>query len=415
MTWIVITTIAILLVIAILFLLIQQSGTGEPSVNLTAFQDRDTILLVHDGGDSLPGDNLIIQINGIVIPSSQISFVEGQEWPFSIGKTLVIPYYPSTEPQTLTVSYDTGTSRTEIFTATIPPATELPTVTPTISIPETEPTIPITAPVTVAITTHPTTVPATPTPPGPPQAAFGASPRSGPYPLTVSFTDLSTGTPDQWEWNFGDGAESTGKNPVHTYTATGNYTVSLKVANAEGANTRIMQNYIGVGSPETREVTLDAGGPGSLLPGGFALFTVTGSGARIKVGGRILTPQPGDSVRIVLGNDGQGKISVHNPFILEWTFDDTEVEVNGQPAGKGRISDISIPAYDGFVSNLTLFLPPESMKGRLIVEGSTTDLSTLQGRLTLLDLIPDRAGDLVVDTSMPGSTYFQGSTSGIRD
>ena len=174
-----------------------------------------------------------------------------------------------------------------------------------------------------------------------------------------------------------------------------------------------MQNYIIVGEPETSEAILDAEGPGSLLPGGFAQFGVTGSGARIKVGGKILTPQPGDTVRISLGSDGQGRISVQHPFILEWTFDDTEVEVNGLPAGKGRISDISIPAYEGFVSNLTLVLPPDSMKGRLIVEGNTTALSTLPEGLALRDFFPDQAGDLVVDTSLPGTTYFKGSVGTI--
>lgn len=50
--------------------------------------------------------------------------------------------------------------------------------------------------------------------------------------LAVSFTDTSTnstGTNTSWYWEFGDGATSTVQNPNHTYSAYGNYDVSLTV------------------------------------------------------------------------------------------------------------------------------------------------------------------------------------------
>jgi len=49
-----------------------------------------------------------------------------------------------------------------------------------------------------------------------PAPSFTASPASGPYPLTVTFTDSSTGDITGWQWDFGDGSSSTHKNPVHT-------------------------------------------------------------------------------------------------------------------------------------------------------------------------------------------------------
>jgi PKD repeat protein len=75
-------------------------------------------------------------------------------------------------------------------------------------------------------------VPATP-----PTADFAASPVSGVAPLTVAFTDQSSGNPTSWRWDFGDGATSTSQNPTHTYAATGTYTVSLTATNAAGSNT----------------------------------------------------------------------------------------------------------------------------------------------------------------------------------
>jgi|GEM_PF-1985728 len=79
-----------------------------------------------------------------------------------------------------------------------------------------------------------------------PVAVFSATPTSGTFPLIVSFTDKSTGSPTSWKWTFGDGNTSTVKNPTHKYSKAGNYTVSLKVSNAAGNNTTTKTNYIKV-------------------------------------------------------------------------------------------------------------------------------------------------------------------------
>jgi PKD repeat protein len=60
-------------------------------------------------------------------------------------------------------------------------------------------------------------------------ANFSTFPLSGYAPLTVHFTDLTTGAPASWRWNFGDGATSSLKNPVHAYERPGTYTVTLTV------------------------------------------------------------------------------------------------------------------------------------------------------------------------------------------
>lgn len=64
---------------------------------------------------------------------------------------------------------------------------------------------------------------------------------------TVSFTDLSTGTPNitSWEWDFGDGSPvSNVQNPTHTYAAVGNYTVKLKITNAAISDSIIKTNCV---------------------------------------------------------------------------------------------------------------------------------------------------------------------------
>ncbi|MGW8123055.1 Ig-like domain-containing protein, partial [Roseivirga echinicomitans] len=60
-------------------------------------------------------------------------------------------------------------------------------------------------------------------------AQFSATPtESCSNPQIVSFTDQSV-NPDTWSWNFGDGGTSRVKNPSHTYTTTGDFTVRLTV------------------------------------------------------------------------------------------------------------------------------------------------------------------------------------------
>ncbi|HPS26660.1 MAG TPA: PKD domain-containing protein, partial [Bacteroidales bacterium] len=43
------------------------------------------------------------------------------------------------------------------------------------------------------------------------------------------FTDLSSGSPSGWSWDFGDGGSANVQNPSHTYTATGTYDIELTV------------------------------------------------------------------------------------------------------------------------------------------------------------------------------------------
>jgi PKD repeat protein len=65
-------------------------------------------------------------------------------------------------------------------------------------------------------------------------------------PVTVTFTDTSSGIPTYWFWNFGDGTNSTLQNPPpHTYTSSAGtirYNPTLFVSNAYGNNTYSVTN-----------------------------------------------------------------------------------------------------------------------------------------------------------------------------
>ena len=71
-----------------------------------------------------------------------------------------------------------------------------------------------------------------------PVANFSTNVTSGYAQLSVQFNDLSENTIER-NWDFGDGYTSTERNPTHTYSEPGNYTVNLEATNANGTDSKI--------------------------------------------------------------------------------------------------------------------------------------------------------------------------------
>jgi hypothetical protein len=80
----------------------------------------------------------------------------------------------------------------------------------------------------------------------PPGAGFSGAPTKGSAPLTVQFTDTSSGPVTSYAWDFGDGETSISQNPVHTYLKSGKYTVTLTASNSAGSTMLAKKNYITV-------------------------------------------------------------------------------------------------------------------------------------------------------------------------
>ncbi|MDP2387734.1 MAG: PKD domain-containing protein [Bacteroidota bacterium] len=75
-------------------------------------------------------------------------------------------------------------------------------------------------------------------------ADFSADIVSGCAPLVVQFTDLSTGNPDTWSWNFGNSNGSSNQNPGAIYTLPGQYTVTLTASVAGSSDVETKTNFI---------------------------------------------------------------------------------------------------------------------------------------------------------------------------
>lgn len=86
----------------------------------------------------------------------------------------------------------------------------------------------------------------------PPKVNFYAERFRGGAPFSVQFRDQSTGDISQWRWDFGDGQTSSQRNPSHTYTKGGLYTVKLTVTGPGGTATKKRLDYIDI-KPTTHE------------------------------------------------------------------------------------------------------------------------------------------------------------------
>jgi len=95
-------------------------------------------------------------------------------------------------------------------------------------------------------------------------ANFTATPTSGDAPLTVNFTDASTGTVSSYFWDFdNDGTvDSTEQNPSYTYASAGTYSVNLTVTNSVGNDSEVKTNYI----------TVEGTGTGGLADTAWPIF-----------------------------------------------------------------------------------------------------------------------------------------------
>ena len=120
-----------------------------------------------------------------------------------------------------------------------------------------------------------------------PIASFVSNVTSGASPLTVQFNDTSVNSPTMWNWSFGDGTFSSQQNVTHTFNSSGNYTVSLTVANSDGSNTDSINNYIQVNAAPTTHgvsvVLLNSLGQGisganvNYYANGWKVFGITNS------------------------------------------------------------------------------------------------------------------------------------------
>jgi PKD repeat protein len=214
----------VVLAVAIVGVVLWSQPPPEkiPALSAGIANESCKVILTHNGGDMLEQQAFEILVDGT---DQTANFAKNGNpvWTsWGIGETLVYdPPSPCVPPERVQIVYTGGNGALVLSSA--------------------------------YFSTRPSgTGTATPTPVPAPVADFNATPLTGPTSLTVSFTDLSTGSPTGWNWTFGDiGAGNTSilQSPSHTYTTAGTYTVTLVASNAGGSSTITRTNYITVNVP----------------------------------------------------------------------------------------------------------------------------------------------------------------------
>jgi len=153
--------------------------------------------------------------------------------------------------------------------------------------------------ITCQVSKHkPTGVPA-------PVADFTGTPTSGSAPLAVTFTDLSTGQITSREWDFDNNGtvDSTERNPTHTYTVAGAYSVKSTVTGPCGSHQEVKRNYITVLVSATLFVKTWGGG------GEDGLFAIAvDSSGNIYCAGYTKSFGAGDYDALLLKYDSSGAL-----------------------------------------------------------------------------------------------------------
>lgn len=126
------------------------------------------------------------------------------------------------------------------------------------------------------------------TDPTAPTSEFTADITNASVAQVITFTDLTTGVPGTWLWDFGDGNTSTSQNPTHSYSNPGTYTVTLTTTNAYGNNVETKVGYI----------TINAGGSVAV-----AVSQGSDDAEEFRVGG-IAGDMYLNSSDLEIGNDG---------------------------------------------------------------------------------------------------------------
>ena len=251
------------------------------------------------------------------------------------------------------------------------------------------------------------------------QADFSAFPLKGPVPLKVTFTDLSTGSPWQWNWNFTQNVTPVNagvlhsQNPVIIFRDPGVYSVWLSASNIYGTSEVFKRQYITVTDPFRSPdlgIFIQTGKKGYITKDSVIQFVVSDAPATISINGGYRELPKGATILIEAQRDQSGEIYMDKGQLLKFSFPDMAVYVNGDLAASGPIDSIYIPHQTDFRTGLTYYLPPASAYTTVKVNGFDVlgDLETAWIRVYNLGM--DAGGNLRL-TSTDNMTYISGAAN----
>lgn len=160
---------------------------------------------------------------------------------------------------------------------------------------------------------------------------------------SVNFSDQSSGFPNSWSWDFGDGNTSTDQNPSHAYAEAGTYSLSLIACNDNGCDTIVVPDAItfdadafvcnngftmsqyGADTAQTCSGLLfDIGGPdGDYTSGNYSQF--------------VIAPPGGNSISVTFTEFDLGNLGEHTDAI--YFYDPVSFNFLGSYSGQNLPND----------------------------------------------------------------------------
>ena len=254
-------------------------------------------------------------------------------------------------------------------------------------------------------------------------ADFIAKPVSGPAPLTVRFTDQSTGSPTSWNWKFQKSwdisflggsttpyAVSSDPNPQITFTDPGTYNVWLAVNNVYGSSDLVKNGYIIVTAPynlTNSDIKIQTAKPGYLEADSSAQFVISDTPAAITINGTYHDLPKGAIVRVIANSSQPGDITIDHNRILKFTFPDMMVYVNGDLLDRGPITSIYIPSMTQFQTALTYYFAPASAQTSETING-VPYLSSLDNAWIRIDNLGINSQGMLSLISATNATSIEG-------
>ncbi|HEY0611738.1 MAG TPA: PKD domain-containing protein, partial [Chitinophaga sp.] len=212
----------------------------------------------------------------------------------------------------------------------------------------------------------------------------------------VEFRDSSLAVPSiiKWEWDFGDGSRDTLRNPLHTYSNNGQYTVRLKVTNGNGvadSTSRVLSLY--------NIPVVNLGADTSLLPGDTLVLDATKPVWSPWASYNWSTGETSLTIRAATPGTYWVKVSYCGSF----TADTIRLLADTLPiADIGRVTTVNANEnltvnvqFDHNFNSNNVFIVQlfgNGTNGKLTEEGALTDIAVIPGaggQLSLSVKIPD--------------------------
>lgn len=212
-----------------------------------------------------------------------------------------------------------------------------------------------------------------PPPPATVVADFTANPTLGPAPLTVQFTDKSTGPVTKWDWDFGDGSpHGTSQNPSHVYRNAGDFTVTLTVSSS-GSSSKSLGIHVASQPPSPPP------------PSGLPTVTVTAADTNASEAG----PDAGEFIFTRTG-------STESALTVRFDLSGSAIKWNDYRRAQGDMPDFITISAGASEAKLAIVPVDDSD-----VEGSeVVNLSILEDAAYAVG-VPDSAIVMIADNDQP--------------